>query len=122
MKCPECGRENPDNAIMCAECGWVLVWVRPDEPGIRTSRLAIASAVLGVASLLCFMPESDRIYLFLLLLTSGLACIAAVVLGIAAMACIELDHTALKGRKYALIGIVLSVITSIMISILSSLP
>jgi len=51
MKCPECGRQNPDDAIMCIECGRVLVWPLPDEP-YYTSRLAITSAVSGVISIL----------------------------------------------------------------------
>ncbi len=119
MKCPECGRENPDGAILCAECGRVLVWPRQDGPHFRTSKLAIASTVAGAVSILFAVAEKEgTISMCLLILTAGVAGISAAILGVAALACIELNHTELKGSIYALIGILLSAITFILINAL----
>ena len=119
MKCPECGRQNPDGAVLCAECGWVLVWPRPDESRFRTSRLAIASAVSGVVSILCAIAQSEgRISMCLFVFTSGVAGISAAILGVAALAYIELNHPTLRGRTYALTGILLSAITFILLNAL----
>jgi len=122
MKCPECGRENPDDVIICAECGWVVVWPRRDEPRFRTSRLAIASAVSGVVSILFAIVQSeDRIAMCLFFFLAGVAGISAAALGVGALACIELNHTELKGRKYALTGILLSAITFILVNAINDL-
>jgi len=119
MKCPECDRQNRDGAIMCAECGRVLVWPRLDGPHFRTSRLAIGSAVAGVVSILCAIADREgRISMCLFIFMAGVAGISAATLGVAALACIEINRPELKGRKYALIGILLSAITFILINAL----
>jgi len=119
MKCPECDRQNPDDAILCVECGRVLVWPRRDGPHFRTSRLAIASAVLGVISILFAIAQSEgRIPMCLVVFTSGVAGISGAFLGVAALACIEINRPELRGRTYALIGILLSAITFILINAL----
>ena len=97
MKCPECGRENPDDAVVCSECGWVLVWVRADGPNLRTSRLAIASAVLGILSIPCFSSQIKTDSLdfpsaCLIGFASWITGVSAVSLGVAALACIELNR------------------------------
>ena len=103
---------------MCSECGWVLVWVRLDGLRLRTSRLAIASAVLGAISILCFVADSEGMTMCLLTFTSGAAGISAVICGVAALAYIELERPRLRGRIYALIGILLSAVTFILINVL----
>ena len=118
MKCPECGRENPDDAVTCAECGWVLVWPPPDPPPVRTSSLAIASAVLGALSIPCTIAGSDPVSICLFSFACGVTSVSAVILGIVALAYIELRRPALKGRICAITGIILSLLTFILINTL----
>lgn len=123
MKCPECNRQNRDGAILCVECGRVLVWPRLDGPHFRTSRLAIASTVAGVISVLCSIAQSDAwISMCLFIFMAGVAGISAASLGVAALACIEINRPELKGKRYALIGILLSAITFILINALYARP
>ena len=111
MKCPECGRESPEGAIMCAGCGWVLVWVGMDGPRCTTSRMAIASTVSGVVSIIYSVAHNYENAMCLFVFMSVVAGIAAVILGIAALACIEINHPTLKGRFYAFTGILLTLIS-----------
>jgi hypothetical protein len=89
----------------------VLVWGPPvEEPEVRTSRLAIASTVSGVVSILCSVGYRDSYVMCLFIFISVVAGISALGCGLAALACIELDHPRLRGRFYALIGILLCTI------------
>ncbi|MHC4744429.1 MAG: hypothetical protein ACYS8Z_21150, partial [Planctomycetota bacterium] len=88
-----------------------LVWAPPIEKrGVRTSRLAIASTVSGVISVIYSVAYHDSYAMCLFVFISVVAGISALGCGIAALACIELDHPRIKGRLYALIGILLSAI------------
>jgi len=57
MNCPKCGRQNHDQAQICLYCHYPLSYVAatPPEQDVRTSKLAVASCILGVLSLPFFL-------------------------------------------------------------------
>jgi len=93
--CPSCstalvaGGAVADQPVLCAACGSVFVLRRPGFV-VRTSRLAIASLVLGIASLIgmCFTG------------------IPAILIGLFALKEIRAAKGGLVGRRRALTGIV----------------
>lgn len=92
MYCPKCGTENPDNAQVCLSCSWVLTSISTIAPALaaKTSGMAIASFVLAVLSpFTCFCTA-----------------IPAIILGIVGLVKIEKSAGRLKGRGFAIAGIV----------------
>jgi uncharacterized membrane protein YvbJ len=56
MFCPKCGKENPDEARACSWCGAALTqtFAIAEHTIVKTSRLAIASFILGLVSVFIF--------------------------------------------------------------------
>jgi prepilin-type processing-associated H-X9-DG protein len=98
MNCPKCGKENPDNAQVCSSCGSELSKASKstDVPTPKMSSLAIAAFVLGILSLF----------------TCGLTTIPAIILGVIGFVLIEKSGGKLTGSKFAVLGVVLSVVLS----------
>jgi len=100
MNCPKCGRENPDDAQVCNACGSPLA--QPSAPAgpalVKTSGLAIAAFVLGLASLFTF----------------GITAIPAVVLGIVSLVRIGRSGGRLTGTAFAVVGIVVPAVVCIL--------
>jgi uncharacterized paraquat-inducible protein A len=97
--CPSCGvvliaDELPSGGkALCANCGHRFQF-QPLGDTRRTSRKAVASLALGIASLLGFC----------------LTALPGVLLGAWALADIHRDEERLRGRKMAITGMVLSVV------------
>ncbi len=96
MYCPKCGKENPHDAQICQSCSAVLTQtsVTAEHPIVKTSRLAIASLILGILSLF----------------TCGITAIPAVILGIIALVQIEKSGGRVIGKGFAVVGIVVPVV------------
>lgn len=105
MHCPKCGVENADGTVACALCGAAFnetkskanINAQAEKP--RTSRLAIASLILGVAWVLL----------------GPLAAIPGLILGIIAIVKIKRSRGSLKGRPFAIAGIITSAIPIVLI-------
>ena len=126
MKCPKCSRENHDHAQVCLHCHNPLSYIPEvvEEPDVRTSRLAVASAILAVLSIPGFIIYSEPATYFvspgypyssgasasIFAYASYLLAISAVFLGLAALACIEIKYGRLTGRALAAIGIAIPLI------------
>jgi hypothetical protein len=91
MHCPKCGIENPDNAKVCNSCNCVLISTSTSAPNpdTKTSGLAIASFVLGILSV------------------SILTAIPAIILGIISLVKISKSAGQLKGKVFAILGIII---------------
>jgi len=96
MRCPKCGKENPDGAQSCnfCNCAFTEASVTSKTINVRVSSLAIASLVLGILSVF----------------TCGIMAIPALVLGIISIILIEKSGGRLTGLGFAVIGIVVSVV------------
>ncbi|MHC4741394.1 MAG: hypothetical protein ACYS8Z_05755 [Planctomycetota bacterium] len=137
MECPECKRENHDHAEICFFCRNPLEYIPEVRPikdaraksDVRISRLAIASMVLAVVSIPGFIifsgpamyGYSSRTYSSLPISPSSIfalaflvSAVSAVFLGLAALACIEMNYGRLTGRAYAAIGIAIPLIGCIL--------
>ena len=107
--CPSCsavlvaGAAVADQPVLCPACGSVFVLRRP-EFVVRTSRLAIASLILGIASLIgmCFTG------------------IPAILMGLFALKEIRTAKGGLVGRRRALTGIVAGALFGILCAPCSS--
>jgi len=119
MNCPKCGRQNHDYAQACIYCRSALSQ-DPDsrtDIDIKTSRLAVASSILGVLGLPCFFifgsREMQQVVAplpLILAVVCYIAAVSAVVLGIAALVCIEINYGRLTGRAFAAIGIAIPLV------------
>lgn len=119
MHCPKCSRENHDQAPTCLYCHYPLSYVPaiPPEQDVRTSRLAVASCILGVLSLPFFLMYGSMAMqryglppVSILTYASFFSAILAVFLGLAALTCIEINYGRLSGRAFAAIGIAIPLI------------
>jgi uncharacterized paraquat-inducible protein A len=92
MYCPKCGLENREDEKLCISCGTVLP-VIPDLPPeiFKTSRLAVWSFVLSLFGLFTFMVTA----------------MPAIICGIVSLVKISKSNGRLKGKGYAITGIVL---------------
>ena len=116
MYCSKCGVENSDGSTHCVNCGSILMDV-PQQPGTQaeqvmavkpqTSRLAIASLVMG---LLC-----------LTFILWPLLFLPAIICGIIALVKISNNKPCLKGTGLAVTGIVIPAVMIIFIPIIAML-
>lgn len=130
MDCPKCNRQNHDQAQICLFCHHPLLYVPaiPPDPDTRTSKLAIASCILAVLGLpIFFMRGSPAMQgyelpaLSIFAYASLLSALLAVFLGLAALACIEINYGRLTGRAFAVIGIAIPLIAYFLTSVHASL-
>ena len=58
MNCPNCGRENPDDARFCNSCGRAFTAAEPakERVEVRISKAAVESFICSLIALLCFVP------------------------------------------------------------------
>jgi prepilin-type processing-associated H-X9-DG protein len=107
MLCPNCSRENPEDARFCSSCGVVLAVsdeARPPKPPgepeapPRTSGMAIASLVLGLLGLL----------------TVGVTALVGVALGIIGLIQINRRPHRLTGSELAIGGIAVSAVSLVL--------
>jgi len=119
MDCPKCNRQNHDQAQFCIYCHYPLSYaptIHPEQD-VRTSKLAVASCILGVLGLPFFLMYGSMAMqrygmppLSILAYASCFSAILAVFLGLAALACIEINYGRLTGRAFAAIGIAIPLI------------
>lgn len=116
MYCSKCGVQNSDGATHCVNCGDVLMDIPQQSPSqavppimaeAKTSRLAVASLVLGLLCLTCVLWP----FLFL----------PAIICGIVALVKISANKPCLKGSGMAVTGIVIPAVMIIFIPILAIL-
>ncbi len=107
MYCPKCGTQNVEHAQICISCGQVLTAAGLSAMPVRvsTSGLAIAAFVLGILSLF----------------TLGLTAIPAIILGIIALGAIGRSGGRLTGSAFAVIGIILPVLSFFAVLLLAIL-
>lgn len=96
MYCPKCGKENPDDVQLCSSCSSPLRQAA-EKIIVKTSKLAIASFILGILSFSSF-------WLF------AITPIPALILGIISLVQIEKGGGRLTGRVFAIVGIVVPVV------------
>jgi hypothetical protein len=106
MICKRCGFNNADAAFTCSQCGAVLVERGLSGPGAtervsaagapETSKLAVASLILGIASFVCF---------------SFVTGVPAVITGVLAILLIAREGGRVKGMGLAVAGTVLGVLS-----------
>lgn len=101
MYCPKCGTENPENVQICRSCESTLPTIQEhvSDVAAQTSRLAIASLVLGLLSFCTFF-------------TTG---IVAIVLGIISLVKISKSGGRLKGSGFAITGIAVPAVSAVFI-------
>jgi prepilin-type processing-associated H-X9-DG protein len=107
MYCSKCGVQNSDASTHCANCGGVLMDVAPEQPVAvpvmvvepKTCGLAIASLVMGILTLFC----------------SLFMAIPAIICGIIALVKIGKSQGQLKGNGFAIAGIVVPAVLSLVI-------
>lgn len=92
MYCPKCGLDNREDEKLCISCGTALP-VIPDLPPeiFKTSKLAVWSFVLSLFGLFTFMVTA----------------LPAIICGIVSLVKISKSNGRLKGKGYAITGIVL---------------
>jgi len=93
MYCQKCGTENLENAAMCQQCGGVFVYSKPT----RTSGMAITSMILGISGFSMFG-------------VFGITWIIGLIFGIIALSRVGKSSGQLKGKGFAIAGIVTSAI------------
>ena len=107
MYCSKCGVQNSDASTHCANCGGVLMDVAPEQPVAvpvmvvepKTCGLAIASLVMGILTLFC----------------SLFMAIPAIICGIIALVKIGKSQGQLKGNGFAIAGIVVPAVLSLVV-------
>jgi len=93
MYCQKCGTDNLENAAICQQCGGVFVYSQPT----RTSGMAITSMILGISGFSMFG-------------VFGITWIIGLVFGILALNKIGKSGGAVKGKGFAIAGIVTSAV------------
>jgi hypothetical protein len=93
MYCQKCGADNLENAALCQQCGGVFVYSKPT----RTSGMAITSMILGISGFSMFG-------------VFGITWIIGLVFGIVALSRVGKAGGQLKGKGFAITGIVTSAI------------
>jgi hypothetical protein len=93
MYCQKCGTDNLENAAICQQCGGVFVYSQPT----RTSGMAITSMILGISGFSMFG-------------VFGITWIIGLVFGILALNKIGKSGGAVKGKGFAIAGIITSAV------------
>ena len=93
MYCQKCGADNLENAAICQQCGGVFVYSQPT----RTSGMAITSMILGISGFSMFG-------------VFGITWIIGLVFGILALGKIGKSGGAVRGRGFAITGIITSAV------------
>jgi hypothetical protein len=93
MYCQKCGTDNLENATICQQCGGVFVYSKPT----RTSGMAITSMILGISGFSMFG-------------VFGITWIIGLVFGIVALSRLGKAGGQLKGKGFAITGIITSAI------------
>jgi hypothetical protein len=93
MYCQKCGAENLENAAMCQSCGGIFVYSQPS----KTSGMAITAMILGISG-------------FSLLGVFGVVWIISLVFGIIALNRINKSGGMLRGKGFAITGIITSAV------------
>jgi hypothetical protein len=112
MYCPKCGKENPDDARICTACNYELpaVWAAPKKITVKTSILAVASFLCGLASLILFLVafffHGREFYMAAYVVTAWFT----LILGIISIFQIEFSAGKLTGIAFAVIGITIPVV------------
>lgn len=117
MYCEKCGAENLEGAALCQNCGGIFVFSKPS----RTSGMALASTVLGISGITMFALMGiawiiGLIFGILALHISGItmfglmgiAWIISLVFGILSLNKINKSGGQIKGKGFAVTGIVTS--------------
>ncbi len=109
MRCPECGAENREGSVTCANCGATLVAQGPPPSPVqeqpKTSGLAIASLVLGISGVFC----------------SALTALPGLILGIVALSKINRSEGRLTGSGLAIGGICASAVFLLFVPIMAAM-
>ncbi|HEY3416472.1 MAG TPA: DUF4190 domain-containing protein [Armatimonadota bacterium] len=114
MKCPLCGFENVDGKATCSLCGEPLaVPLFPPALRMRTSRLAVASLVLGM--LVVFLPCALTIVVMYYCLYFSLT-LLGLVLGMIALLQMKRSGGQLTGSGMAVGGVATSAFVVVMLS------
>jgi hypothetical protein len=93
MYCQKCGAENLENAAMCQSCGGIFVYSQPS----KTSGMAITAMILGISGFSMFG-------------VFGITWIIGLVFGIIALNRVSKSSGALRGKGFAITGIVTSAV------------
>ncbi len=93
MYCQKCGSENLENAAICQSCGGVFVYSKPT----KTSGMAITSMILGISGFSMFGMF-------------GITWIIGLIFGILALNKISKASGSIKGKGFAITGIVTSAV------------
>jgi len=93
MYCQKCGSENLENAAICQSCGGVFVYSQPR----KTSGMAITSMILGISGFSMFG-------------VFGITWIIALVFGILALNKIGKSGGMVRGKGFAIAGIITSAV------------
>ena len=117
MYCEKCGAENLEGAAMCQNCGGIFIFGKPS----RTSGMALASTVLGISGITMFALMGiawiiGLVFGILALHISGItmfglmgiAWIISLVFGILSLNKINKSGGQIKGKGFAITGIVTS--------------
>ncbi len=103
MYCPKCGTLNPDGSKLCQRCSWVLrgenISTVAEYSDAKTSGAAKAALILGIISFFTF----------------GITALPAFICGVIGLINIERSGGTLKGKGYAIFGIVLPVLYLILL-------
>lgn len=97
MKCPACSAENADGIDRCQSCGSILSNTSPTNGAAsppRMSRLAVASAILGIVSLPTFI----------------IGALPTLIIGLVAIARIDRSGGKLRGKGLAIVGVAFSLV------------
>lgn len=117
MNCPKCNQQSPDEAKICTSCGRSLSYPPREQNKIdvKTSELAVTSCILDILPILTFafwlsLVAHDATSSEVLALISVVAGALSLLLGIAALVCIEKSNGRLTGKAFAAIGIAIPVV------------
>jgi hypothetical protein len=113
MYCPKCGRENPDDARICSACNSELP--APKKVNVRTSKLAVASLLCGLASLVLFFVafffDHSHVYMAAYVVTAW----STLILGVVSMFQIGFSAGRLTGIAFAVIGTAIPAVTFLLV-------